>query len=246
MRESPVMSENKGFSLKTNLSKYIAILFTLIALLPISQNTLFSIIESFSIERLGSGAYSWTKDRAPVKVGSFETSESGKLRMEYKFRIDDSNLDYPNLFQTSDVNFGVRAEISNGSPYGSPNVFGIVYSTDSAGTLQGITLSEDFKFGEDYELILEAKQNKFISATFNGVNKTISSPPPIFRTDNILIGQGFNLERSFTGEISKFEVNYIPSEQTNKLIYFITNGVIIGLILGLFLRKGIRFRRSEK
>jgi hypothetical protein len=240
------MNKNVGLSLKTNLSKYTALLFALIALLPISQNTLFSIIESFSIERVSSGAYSWTKDRAPIKVGSFETFESGKMRMEYKFRIDDSTLDYPNLFQTSDVNFGIRAEISNGSANGSPSVFGIVYSTDSAGTLQGITLSDDFKFGEDHELILEAKQNNFISATFDGVSKTISSPPPIFKTDNILIGQGFNTERSFTGEIGKFEVNYIPNEQTNKLFYYVTNGVIFGLILALFLRKGLRFRRFEK
>jgi|LauGreDrversion4_1035100.scaffolds.fasta_scaffold00649_12 hypothetical protein len=239
------MNKKEGFPLKANLSKYVALLFALVALLPISQNTLFSIIESFSIEQVGSGTYDWTKDRAPIKIGSFETFESGKLRMKYKFKIDDSNLDYPNLFQTSDVNFGIRAEISNGSANGSQSVFGIVYSTDSAGTLQGVTLSEDFKFGVEHELILEAKQNKFISATFDGDNKTIISPPPVFRTDNLLIGQGFNPERSFTGEISKFDVVYIPNEQTNKVIYFVINGVIIGLILGLFFRKGLRFRRFE-
>jgi hypothetical protein len=159
--------------------------------------------------------------------------------MKFNFILSDSTAEWPNLFQTSDVNFGIRAEIRNGTVQGGANTFGVVYAKNEMGDLEGISLSDNFQFGIPHELKIEAKQNQYVVATLDGLEVQRNDPLPNFKTDNILVGQGFSSDRTFSGVISKYEIKYITDQNQVKNIYYAANGLLLILIL-LLLRKDLK------
>lgn len=195
--------------------------------------------ETLSSSKKYSGNYSWANQTGSVKVPMIEATEDGVLKMKFNFVLSESSVEWPNLFQTSDVNYGIRAEIRNGTVQGGPNTFGIVYAKNKAGDLEGISLSDNFQFGISHELKIEAKLNNYILATLDGVTIERKEPAPNFKTDNILVGEGFSPERTFSGEISKYEIKYIDNQKQVKNFYYSINGFILVLIL-FFLRKDLK------
>jgi len=222
-----------------NRDRYLALLVMFISILPFAQDKVMSLSESFSSSQKFSGSYSWSDQTGSVKVPKIETTKDGVLKMKFNFILSESSADWPNLFQTSDVNYGIRAEIRNGTVQGGPNTFGIVYAKNDAGELEGISLTETFQFGIPHELKVEAKLNDYIFVTLDGVKIERREPLPNFKTDNILVGQGFNAERVFSGDISNYEIKYINNQKQVQNIYYAANGFLLILVLLLF-RKDLK------
>ena len=86
---------------------------------------------------------------------------------------------------------------------------------------------------------IEAKFNEYIIATLDGVKFERKEPLPNYRTDNILIGQGFDSVRVFSGDINRYEVNYINNQRQVESIYYAINGFFLILVLFL-LRKDLK------
>ncbi len=222
-----------------NRDRYFALLVLAISILPFAQDKITSFSESLSSSQKFSGSYNWSNQTGPVKIPKIETSEEGLLKMSFKFVLSDSSAEWPNLFQTSDVNYGIRAEIRNGTVQGGSNTFGIVYAKNKEGDLEGISLSDNFQFGVPHELKIEAKLNQYIIAKLDGVTIQRNVPIPNFKTDNILVGEGFSSERSFSGEISKYDIKYIDNQKQIKNFYYAVNGLLLLLIL-ILLRKDLK------
>ena len=233
------MGKNNKIIMGSNRDRYLALLVLLISILPFAQDKLTSFSESLSSSQKFSGSYNWSDQTGPVKIPKIETSEDGVLKMKFNFILSDSSAEWPNLFQTSDINYGVRAEIRNGTVQGGPNTFGVVYAKNDKGELEGISLSDNFQFGVPHELEIEAKQNHYLVASLDGVTVQRNVPLPNFKTDNIMVGQGFNSDRKFSGAISKYEIKYINNQNQVKNIYYAANGLLLILIL-LLLRKDLK------
>ena len=233
------VEDNKKKSIGRNRDRYLALLVMLVSLLPFAQDKVMSISESFSSSQKFSGSYSWSNQTGAVKIPKIVTSSDGVLKMKFNFILSESSAEWPNLFQTSDVNYGIRAEIRNGTVQGGPNIFGIVYAKNEAGELEGIGLSDNFQFGVPHELKIEAKLNEYIIATLDGVKFERKQPLPNYKTDNILIGQGFDSVRVFSGDINSYDIKYVKNKKQVESIYFAINGFLLILVL-LLLRKDLK------
>jgi hypothetical protein len=239
VKGSTKVENNIKKSLGNNRDRYLALLVMLVSILPFTQDKVMSLSESFSSSQKFSGSYIWSDQTGSVKVPKIETSEDGVLKMKFNFIMSESSAEWPNLFQTSDVNYGIRAEIRNGTVQGGPNTFGIVYSENDAGEFEGISLTDNFQFGIQHELVVEAKLNEYIFATLDGVKIEKREPLPNYKTDNILVGQGFNAERVFSGDISSYEIKYINNQKQVENMYYAANGFLLILVL-LLLRKDLK------
>lgn len=226
-------------SIGKNRDRYLAFFVLLVSLLPFVQSKVTLLSESLSSSQNFSGSYASSEQTGPVKIPALETSEDGVLKMKFKFVLSESTAEWPNLFQTSDVNYGIRAEIRNGTVQGGANTFGIVYAKNEAGDLEGISLSENFQFGIQHELSIESKLNEYIIARLDGVRVERREPLPNYKTDNILVGQGFNSERVFSGDIGSYEIKYIQNQKQAQMFYFALNGFLLILVLFL-LRKDLK------
>jgi hypothetical protein len=233
------MGKNNKKIVGPNRDRYLALLVIILLILPFAQDKITSFSESLSSSQKFSGSYNWSNQADPIKIPKIETSEDGVLKMKFNFILSDSTAEWPNLFQTSDVNFGIRAEIRNGTVQGGANTFGVVYAKNEMGDLEGISLSDNFQFGIPHELKIEAKQNQYVVATLDGLEVQRNDPLPNFKTDNILVGQGFSSDRKFSGVISKYEIKYITDQNQVKNIYYAANGLLLILIL-LLLRKDLK------
>ena len=233
------VENNEKKSMGHNRDRYLALLVMLISLLPFVQEQVKSVSESFSSSQKFSGSYISSDQTGAEKIPQILTSNDGVLKMKFNFILSESSAEWPNLFQTSDVNYGIRAEIRNGTVQGGPSTFGIVYAKNEAGELEGIVLSDNFQFGVQHELKIEAKFNEYIIATLDGVKFERKEPLPNYRTDNILIGQGFDSVRVFSGDINRYEVNYINNQRQVESIYYAINGFFLILVLFL-LRKDLK------
>lgn len=233
------MENDKKKSMGHNRDRYLAMLVMLVSLLPFAQDKMMSLSESLSSSEKFSGSYIWSDQTGAVKIPKITTSSDGVLKMKFNFILSESSAEWPNLFQTSDVNYGIRAEIRNGTVQGGPNTFGIVYAKNEAGDLEGISLSENFQFGIQHELSIESKLNEYIIARLDGVRVERREPLPNYKTDNILVGQGFNSERVFSGDIGSYEIKYIQNQKQAQTFYFALNGFLLILVL-FFLRKDLK------
>jgi hypothetical protein len=233
------MTNDKKKSIKLNRDRYVALFVMLVSLLPFMQSKVTWLSESLTSSQIFSGSYTSSNQTGPIKIPTIETSEDGVLKMKFRFILSESSAEWPNLFQTSDVNYGIRGEIRNGTVQGGANTFGIVYAKNEAGELEGISLSDNFQFGIQHELSIEAKRNEYIIAQLDGVKIERRVPVPNYKTDNILVGQGFNGERVFSGDISNYEIKYIQNQKQVQSVYFAINGFLFILVL-LLLRRDIK------
>jgi len=229
----------KKRSMNNTMGRYLALFVLLVALLTFFQSQVALLSESLSGVHNFSGSYDSSDQTGPVKIPAIKTSDVGVLKMKFNFTPSESTAEWPNLFQTSDVNYGIRAEIRNGAVQGGANTLGIVYAKSEAGDLEGVSMSENFQFGIQHELSIEAKRKEYIVASLDGVRVERREPLPNFKTDNILVGQGFNPDRAFSGVISRYEIKYIENQKQAQTYYFVLNGLLMALML-LLLRKDIR------
>ena len=116
-----------------------------------------------------------------------------KIVMDYE--LIPFNEGYPNLFQTDDINEGIRLEFSK-------NGIGLVYGTGDPAAPSTIPMIKRLKFYEIHHIEIDAVDREYIEVndSYAGGYVTTSSAPN-FSISNIMIGRGFDDTRKFSGKI---------------------------------------------
>lgn len=145
---------------------------------------------------------------------------------------------YENIFQTADVNQGIRAEIS------PDNIFSLIYS-DKKGELKGI-LGEQLQPNTTYKLIFqitpvtvssilkEKTDGKFWNIKGDAIVADSIFPMAIQR---IISGSGFSEERNFSGTIDNFELNIKSGKKTSALVFFTLLFTLLPLFAALYFNR---------
>lgn len=151
------------------------------------------------------------------------------LKLHFYFKpTQEMNLD--NIFQTSDTNSGIRAELLGGNG-------GLVISDPQEHNFLRAYAFPPNSLQKNiwHKFELEAINGKYINATLDGkeVVSTWWSIQPHFLIDNILIGSGFSGSRVFNGEIKeiKLSVKKILSNETATYIFILLRFAILVLFL---------------
>lgn len=138
------------------------------------------------------------------------------LLISFDFKINFVNQ-WDNLFQTSDYNNGIRIELDKAN-----NATLVIHSTGQTG-LKGIPLRKfDNNVWYNIKIIKKTDElpkiyvnNKLLKDIENSDEQqdTIEN----FQTDNIIIGRGFDSNRTFNGQIKNFKYNFL-AQKHNKII----------------------------
>ena len=153
---------------------------------------------------------------------------------QFRFKYHDGGQLYPNLFQTSNFNKGLRMEFG-------PDMAALIYNCSKTCKPNGynvIVLSKYINFSSDNYVDINLKQGKYIKVKVNsGPEMVIRRPPPNIELDNILVGSGFDNTRSFSGEIGVFNLT-VSSDKKNYLnTFYFWILLIIYFILIIYLKK---------
>ena len=149
----------------------------------------------------------WTSIRDfPFLVNLVPAPQPGEINIRLDFRPSSTD-GYPNLFQTADVNEGVRMEIT-GTP---PNATAALIWKKGAGQFGSILLTQNLTVGSWHKFSLSAKGAHGIECSMDG--QLLKSTDPVsFRVDAIKIGQGFSNERKFKGEVKDAAVGLVDDQ----------------------------------
>jgi peptidoglycan/LPS O-acetylase OafA/YrhL len=133
--------------------------------------------------------------KTPIDFGAAPNPDLAYVEMDLEFRPTDEN-GYPNLFQTSDINQGLRAELSGG-------IVGLVTSDKTlSGGMRGDTIVQNVELGKWYRMKLRALNHGFVHISVSGQQSYDTwSRNPDFSVDHIMLGCGFSPERQFRGDI---------------------------------------------
>ncbi|MDR3560647.1 MAG: hypothetical protein P4N59_04265, partial [Negativicutes bacterium] len=164
------------------------------------------------------------------KIGGIPKGKDQYFRLSLEFRA--SSMDgHPNIFQTSETNDGIRAELD------SSGVLGVVVGTDQPQSPASARISNSIKLGQWYNLTIEALNRGFVRVRLEDHDLvSISGSHVAFKTDDFKIGVGFNEERVFRGDISdvRVDVSDVGSFWFGKSIYWsllIVSVVILGVLI---------------
>ncbi len=150
----------------------------------------------------------------PILLGSLEQDSALPENLYIQVRLDfraDRTVGYPNLFQTDSVNSGIRAEVSG------ETLAVIVGNANNPGKPGVLVLSSDLKVATWYTLELVALNNTVVEASLAGASRQKLSGDLIqFRSNDVRVGEGFNPDRRFTGEIR----NTVISAGIGRSAYF--------------------------
>ncbi|MCT7554549.1 phosphoethanolamine transferase [Aliarcobacter butzleri] len=145
-----------------------------------------------------------------------------------KLNEEPSEIKYENIFQTADLNNGLRIEFSRLK--GNESNWALVYTQNNE--LKGIDLGllpakEEW---HTFKLRYIKENGQLFIYLNNKIIKSLSDVNEDFNFDNVVAGHGFNEDRVFNGKIYNFKINdaYLTSKDYN-LIYLIS--IIIILIM---------------
>jgi len=135
---------------------------------------------------------------------------------------------YDNVFQTADINNGIRLEIN------ADGNAGVVFPSDTTDNGLDVVQLGILISGRNYSVAVEYCRNR-VSASIDGVNKGVRAcRSPLF--DRIVLGRGFDETRIFHGRISNGSV--LVEGISDSLMKIKKGAVAIGelfLVLALFL-----------
>lgn len=164
------------------------------------QNT-----QVFEVINWSSSAPSSTPERIIVQESLIDPI----FNIDIKFHYKKDGL-YPNLFQTSNYNEGVRLEFSGDKA-------AIIYGCKNSCPPNGynvVDLTKYLNLSRENYINLFISQGKFMKIKVNSSPEiTISKPPPNIKYDNILIGTGFDTARGFNGSIQQFHLKFISGRK---------------------------------
>ena len=188
---------SKGFlsvrgRIKTN--KYFLIIFlasTLVLLLPVLFNLLPTIQDSvLTIEKQ-------TRNNGSKVLNGQAICQAMNFGDEINFRISGTLTElynYQNLFQTSDLNSGIRFEIDG---FGQG---GLLIGSYAADAYSGILIPEKFVVGP-FDIAIRIKDGSKVLVSFLNQNteKVFTGLKP--KCDNFIVGHGYDPTRVIKGEI---------------------------------------------
>lgn len=136
----------------------------------------------------------------------FENKQSSLKTLNISFNMQVYSInDWNNIFQTTDINDGMRMELSK------PNNIAILvrYKQDSNFILKGYPLLDNLKLNEWYKVNIVFDMDSNLKVMINNEKFLDVTDPNIdFDISKIIVGRGFNLERIFNGEIRNFTIHY--------------------------------------
>jgi hypothetical protein len=123
----------------------------------------------------------------------------------FDFRLPAQGLrsDYENMFQTADVNSGMRLEVAKGS-----GAVGLVFNKMIGGvkSMSAINLSDlaPMTPGIDHHISIHVEKGTLLTVTVDGHSASQKLGPECLEVSRVLVGQGFDESRKFSGLIKKF------------------------------------------
>lgn len=181
------------------------------------QNT-----QVFEVINWSSSALSSTPERIIVEESFIDPI----FNIDIKFHYKKDSL-YPNLFQTSNYNEGVRLEFSGDKA-------AIIYACKNSCPPTGynvVDLTKYLNLSSENYINLIISQGKFIEIKVNDSPKiTIRKPPPSIKYDNILVGSGFDSTRGFNGNIEEFHLKLFSGR-----LFFLIQAIYYLLLLFFYL-----------
>jgi hypothetical protein len=161
-----------------------------------------------------------------ITLGRIFQNPYVKIKMDYE--VTPFTEGYQDLFQTADMNGGIRVEVS-------PSAIGLVYATPNAFNGQEVNTHIPFNTLQHLEIDAIDKQSLRIRDSAGG-SYIITSPPPDFAVNHITVGQGFNETRSFKGIIRNFSLSVCDYKTYGRiltLLYSIMGVAYLALIIRL-------------
>ena len=169
----------------------------------------------------------------PIELGGIDDNDA---YFSVQFSINNKKSINPqNLFQTASQNSGVRIEQIGNS------LILIYSSTDNPSKYKGVVIEKELAPLVNYNIKVEALNQNFMRISSNGKIKIIISKDIYFKTNEFLIGGGFDNYRNYRGIIENIQlkrVNYKSSQNylINKLRYIDLNKLFESIAnLGLLL-----------
>lgn len=152
-----------------------------------------------SVSQLGRGEV--------LKLTPSVSSEYSKFNLRMQFSYDGRGK-FPNLFQTDDSNSGLRFELDS-------HKAGFVISDSSK--VEGyriFPLSAPIEFGRWYNLEIKVVNHEYFEAYLDGKRVVdFKAKNIVIGNRNFMVGQGFNSDRLFSGEIRNVESEfYTPNK----------------------------------
>jgi hypothetical protein len=137
----------------------------------------------------------------PAKIGVIK-GHRGYIYFKASFLV--LGVDgYPNLFQTSSLNKGLRIEISGTDMNLVINVMNNPVSPATDSSFHVLNLTSNLKVNEWYDFTLEALDGVYVSATLNGIVVNFTDARIKIGGSDIIVGSGFDESRKFIGQIKK-------------------------------------------
>ncbi len=140
----------------------------------------------------------------------------------------DSIVQHENLFQTADVNYGLRFE------FATPGIAAFLIGDAETGQLIALNLSDGLRPGKWNRFNLHIQPGTVI-AELNEVVRRINCPGMNVRYDRLLVGSGFSGERPFHGAIRNVHGKICTSTPRPGVGEWLLGGrVLLFLLAGVF------------
>jgi hypothetical protein len=138
----------------------------------------------------------------PIRLGGLQKDKSAYFSANFTFKGGHKNTP-ENIFQTAPFNSGIRLEL-NGS------TLGVIYSDyQKSNGYTAFILQKNLNINEVHHIKIEALTKEFLRISVDDHVETIRSPYLIFATNEFLIGGGFSLDRTYSGEIGDIKFKYV-------------------------------------
>jgi len=197
-----------------------------IILLFIAMLLLSSLISKYTvINSKLNNSFATTKI---IKNNKINFASTSNVEISFLFKIESNNHNLQNLFQTSNFNRGIRAEI------GRNNDLWLLIN-DINNKLLGINITNNIKKNIFNKLLIQYSHGS-IAVIFNDkiISNKFTTLAPKF--DNIKFGVGFDNKRIFTGDIVETRVQSRHIKKTNYsfmillLLLFIILLIVLNII----------------
>jgi hypothetical protein len=227
-----------GLKLKQNYKILIAILLTSLLLLllwfdiPSYLSNKYYPKETHRVSNWKSSIQYENVERIILNGKYLDPKISIEIDFRYLF-----NKAYPNLFQTSNHNEGLRLEFSG-------NNAAIIYKCKGSSCPPSgynvFDLTKNLNVDKDNFIYISLLQDKYLKIQVNSSPPNIiRNPPPNINYDNILIGNGFDGNRVFSGNINTFNFTINSNSYLSKVKIVFYCIVFLIYFLGIFSLKRV-------
>nr|WP_306808602.1 acyltransferase [Sulfurospirillum sp. DNRA8] len=157
---------------------------------------------------------------------SLPISRNISCELDIFFYLDEKSHLLENIFQTSSINSGIRAE------FGQNNELWVL-TNDLDNKLLGINISQGLLQNQENHLYLQYYKNRLLITINNQkISNNFVTLNPVF--DNVMIGQGFDQTRIFSGQVKPLLIQYKNIQEYDYAMLLLTV-LILSILLILIL-----------